>query len=121
MNVSSAQVAALTDARLQEFEERCVALIRTTWRDAFAHLDDDAVRALVKERAEAAGRYGFTGQRDVYRFLNLSCYLGTDFERRPDLEWAVELLRRPGLDLGRKVELIVLRHEGDRALSRRAL
>ena len=115
MHFSIAQIQTLSDARLLGFEAQCVALLRTTWRADFAHLDDDAVRAVVRERRAAAARYGFTGQRDVYRFLNLSCYLGLDFERRPELAWAVDLLHRPGIDLGTKVELIVHRHETERA------
>jgi hypothetical protein len=114
MQFSRAQLKTLSEARLRDFEERCVALLRTTWRDDFAHLDDEVVREVVRERRERAARYGFTGQRDVYRFLNLSCYLGLDFERRPENGWVVDILHDPAVDLGQKVEMIVRRCEEDR-------
>jgi hypothetical protein len=63
---------------------------------------------VVRERIESAAAYGFDGERDLHRFINLSCYLGLDFERRPELSWVVELLlSRPMLDLGDKIEMII--------------
>jgi hypothetical protein len=111
MQFSRAQMDTLTEALLRDFEDSCFELLRTTWRHEFTHLDDAAVREVVRERVQSAERHGFTGQRDIHRFLNLSCYLGLDFERRPELSWAVDLLRRPGRDLGQTIERIVRRHE----------
>lgn len=118
MKLSIAQVKTLSDENARRFEDRGVDLLRTTWRDEHAHLDDAAVREVVRERKESAARYGFTGKRDLHRYLNLSCYLGLDFERRPELGWAVELLERPSVDLGETVEEIIRIRERGRSGSR---
>lgn len=107
MKLSSAQVRILSDEKARRFEDRCVEMIRSTWRAEAAHLDDAALREVVRERMTSAERYGFTGQRDLFRFINLSFYLGLDFERRPELTWAVEMLEHPMGDLGETVEAII--------------
>jgi hypothetical protein len=118
MRLSSAQVKILSDENARRFEDRCVEMIRKSWRDEAAHLDDAALREVVRERIASGARYGFTGQRDLFRFINLSFYLGLDFEQRPELDWAVELLERPRSDLGETAEEIIRLRERGRSGTR---
>jgi hypothetical protein len=48
--------------------------------------------AVVESAVKRAGHYGLTAYQDVLRYAILTVVLGENFEERPDLDWAAEIL-----------------------------
>jgi hypothetical protein len=106
------QVVVLAAARRGFFVEQCVKLLRGTWTDDHEDLDGVQLRRLVRERIARAADFGLTTERELYRFLNLSAFLGHDFEWRPENEWIVVLLRNRATPFASKLDIILARGGG---------
>lgn len=86
------QRRALRRVRLEAFERRLVDLVRLDWAAEHGASSHEEARARVRACWRKAVGYGLETERQIYRFVNLCCFLGWDFESDPRHRWVVEEL-----------------------------
>jgi len=71
------------------------------------------LREAVGDSIALAARYGFRGQREACKFLNLQFSFGRSFDRDPRCRWAHPLLRGglPGVPKMERLYGLALQHE----------
>lgn len=90
------QRKALRRAKRQRFERRLVTFVTEDWALDHGHLSPAEIRDRVRRSWRRAVYYDLTSERQIYRFVNLCCYVGWDFEADSRYRWVVEELEAPG-------------------------
>jgi len=102
--IRTEQLKAFQAGARAGFEEELEAALRRFWPAQCEDLDPDALRVRVRDGITAAAREGFTTRRDIYRYLNLTFFLGPGFADDERYPWARETLRDASLDSGAKLD-----------------
>jgi len=112
--IRAAQFKALEVGIILLFEDRLVEHARTYFPDACRQLGPDLREAVVDSIA-LARQYGFRGQREACKFLNLQFSFGRSFDRDPRCRWAHPLLRGglPGVPKMERLYRLALQHESE--------
>jgi hypothetical protein len=102
----------LESAVVQVFEDRLAEHARTYFPEVCDELGPE-LRETVADTVALAQRYGFSGQREICKFLNLRFSFGRSFDRDPQCRWAHPLLRgklpsAPRMD---RLYALALQHE----------
>lgn len=110
--VRDPQLAALREERLQKMEDRLMEHASQYFPEVCAQLRE-TLREAVKASMAQASRYGFEGEREVCKYLNLQLRFGRDFDRDPECWWAHPLLNSslPGPPKMERLYLRALAHE----------
>lgn len=82
------QLRVLEGAARRAFEERLAAHLRTYFPGQCQALGEAGVREAIVYGVGRAARWGFTGEREVCKYLNLMFTFGRDFDTDPALPWA---------------------------------
>ncbi len=111
LKIRAAQLEALSQAALRQFVERGVEHLERVLPERCRELGREEVRQTVERAMEKAGRYGLTQEYDVLRLLNCMCVLGFDFDTDARYPWAAEILNRPRMKSGTKMDFLTRRAE----------
>jgi len=90
LHIRRAQKDAFHDAAVRDFEERMLAHLRDFSPKHFRILDDDEVRAVIRDGMARAEGHGFTWERTIRYYVDMMFMLGSGFDRDPLLPWAAE-------------------------------
>jgi len=106
-----AQIDTLSEYMRRSFENRMVDHIAEEFPDKYkAMLDkergDAPVRELVRRGVEKAEGYGLNSERDVALFIDLMVRVEPEFDQRPDMDWACEILKSDSVPQDGKVDAI---------------
>jgi hypothetical protein len=98
LKISEPQLEAMGDVLVEAFHERLFLFARRDLPEYTGHLDDAALRARIREDAEAAQALGMMSNRAVTQFVGFSLISSRveRFYRRPEF---VELLAPPDSEL----------------------
>ena len=112
MVIRNAQMQALDAGVLRALEDRLMEHARTYFPNACARLDG-GLRETVAAAIASARAYGFDGQREICKYLNLQFFFGRNFDRDPACSWARPLLhgRLPGVPKMERLYRLALQHE----------
>ena len=106
--IRDAQREALRRGRVAQFADRVVGHLVTCCPERCALMDRGALRTLVSESLEQAGRWGMTSERDLCRFATVALFFGPAFDRDPELPWAGRILHSKKRDTYRsKADLLL--------------
>jgi hypothetical protein len=86
------QMAALRQVARREFRARLVRLVRRQWAADYGHWSEEQAQGAIRAAWRRALGHGLESDRHVYRYVNLCCLLGWDFEAEPAYRWVVEAL-----------------------------
>ena len=77
-----------------------------------AELGDDLPEAII-HAVKRARQYGFDGEREICRYLNLEFRFGRNYDADPNCQWARDLLRSslPGPPRMQQLYELAVRHE----------
>jgi hypothetical protein len=92
INVFGATVLAL-------YEQSLLAHFQLHYPREFRLAGNDSMLRLVRSSIARAQKQGFTSQRDVALYANLTMMLGLDFDRDPQIPWAGRQLADPRITL----------------------
>lgn len=90
--VRKAQLEALRDVPLREFELRMVTQVRYFFAERCQELGPDATRALVRAGLLRARPHGIQTERDLSKWTTLVFAFGETFDVDPALPWAKRIL-----------------------------
>ena len=110
--IRDAQLLVLSEGVLRTLEDRLIEHARTHFPAICAELKDD-LRPAIAAAIAGARRYGFNGQREICKYLNLVFVFGRHFDRDPACSWAHPLLRGalPGVPKMERLYGLALQHE----------
>lgn len=123
MVVRAKQQESMHSSAAQLFEERMVVHLQKCFPSESASLGQGGVRWMIRRGVERAPSYGITTERDTCKYIDIMMVFGRDFDVRPDLPWAAEILNDGVLRSGTaKIERLfdeAKKREGDRHASGR--
>ncbi len=93
--IRKSQMDALDAEMLSSFQDRMIAHLRTQFPARTAGWGATSGRGFVLGGTAKARTHQVIAERDVARFVDLMAELGDDFETRPDMAWAAEILASP--------------------------
>jgi hypothetical protein len=93
LRIRPEQLAVLEEARLRQFEQDIVAHVRQFFPHECASAGAQTVRECVRFGIGRARAYGFTGSREITKYVSLMFTFGRDFDLDPELAWAASILR----------------------------
>jgi hypothetical protein len=110
--IRAAQFKALEVGITLLFQDRLVEHAETFFPAVCEELGPK-LRDAVGDSIALAARYGFRGQREACKFLNLQLSFGQSFDRDPRCGWAHALLRGglPGVPKMEQLYRLALQHE----------
>jgi hypothetical protein len=88
------QMAALTKVEVRTIEDRTLDHIRKTFPQKFGALGEEKTRGLIKYGVKHVAKYGFKGDPDVTKYIEVMVLFGRDFDADPQLPWAAAILRK---------------------------
>ena len=105
------QMDVLSEYMRHSFEKRMVEHIAEEFPDKYRKMQDpergDAkVHELVREGMGKAEGYGLTSERDVALFIDVMVRVSPDFDQRPDMDWACEILKSDSVPPDGKLDAI---------------
>jgi hypothetical protein len=89
--VRNAQIQAMRKVLLQSLEDRLMKHAQRYFPEVCAKLEP-GLRGAIKHSIERARSYGFDGEREICKYLNLQFRFGRDFDRDLACAWAHPLL-----------------------------
>lgn len=101
MIVRAEQVASIRQARVRNFEDRVVRLLREEFPEQSAGLDDGTIRRGIATLSDWCRQYAIEDENSVTKYIYLSWLLGARFETLPGNEWIYGIVRnlsRPSWD-----------------------
>jgi hypothetical protein len=108
MVLRTAQLEALADPALREYQERMIAWIAKEFPDDFQRLREKGVRRLVLKAKQIAAGYGMVTNVEVTSVLSLMLVLhDEDFETREVNEWMRSILRNGSIPGAQKARFIL--------------
>jgi hypothetical protein len=90
--VRAAQIAALSQAEVQKFEDWMIAHIRQFFSKQCGALQESQLRELIQYGIKRAANHGIVSERDVCKFIDLMIVFGRDFDTDKQLPWAGRIL-----------------------------
>ena len=91
MVIRQQQLAQLENASGKKFEDRMASHIERCFPE-YAAQGPEKIRETIRNGIAAAEAYGFSAQRDVCHYIDLTIVFGPGFDRDPGLPWAREVL-----------------------------
>jgi hypothetical protein len=88
------QMAALTKVEARTVGNRTLDHIRKTYPKEFNALGEDKIQEVIRHGAKRVAKYGFKGNPDVLKFIEVMVLFGRDFDSDPQLPWAAQILRK---------------------------
>jgi len=104
--IRAAQMAAFYDVAVEKYVADSLPRIQRRFAADYARLGRGGVEALVREGVARARRYAVEADAEVDRFIDLMLTVGVDFDSRPEMEWAANILEDRGLDDRAKMDLV---------------
>lgn len=103
LHIRPEQMDALNDYMLSRFENRAYAHLVKCWPKQCAGMDENTVRASIRDSIDRAAHYGITTKRDIIRFLDVMYALSQNFDTDRRVSWAQEILNDSSLPPGQKM------------------
>src|ERR1700730_7854999 len=91
LTMRSPQMTVLSEDLRRRFQHRLMDHAQRYFPDVCQMLGYE-LRATVRTCIRRGQKYGFTSQRDLCKFLNLTFIFGREFDRDPRCGWATEIL-----------------------------
>jgi hypothetical protein len=88
------QMAALTKVEVRTVEDRTLDHIRKTFPLKFGALGEEKTREIIQYGVKHVAKYGFKGDPDVTKYIEVMVLFGRDFDADPQLPWAGAILRK---------------------------
>ncbi len=82
---------------LSQFIQRMVAHVRRDFPVFAAKYKEMELKKVVSEGIQTAATYKIESEFDVARYIDLTCRLGVDFDRNPQVTWPGKILQREDL------------------------
>jgi hypothetical protein len=92
LKIRKAQVEALSQAMLRQFEDRMVTHLRAACPEQTQDVSEPELRATIRLGVESAAKYEVTDEVDVRRYLECLVLYGPDFDANPRTPWAGQIL-----------------------------
>lgn len=84
--------ASFERASLERFFADMRAHVERCFPEQFRALERETLDELLRHGLARARTHGFSGERDVCKFIDLMFVFGRDFDRDPQFPWASEIL-----------------------------
>lgn len=97
MNLSEAQVNAMSEAVAQGFERRLFAHLRETFGERLAPLHDERLASAVRACCEKAHGHGIDLEDDVRRYAEFAVIYGLAMDSDEKVAWIGAVLRMEDL------------------------
>ncbi|HXX23702.1 MAG TPA: hypothetical protein VEO19_11180 [Terriglobia bacterium] len=78
------------------FERSLVQHVIRCFPERARRIGNDELPAVIKDRRARAARY-FSSESGIRTFVDLTCVFGDTFDEDPELPWAREILKKPGI------------------------
>ncbi len=93
MMIRDEQLRAFEQAGQRAFEERVMARLEQYFPKHFAILGEQNLRSLIQLGRKRAEMHKFTSERNITRYIELICLLGSGFDDDPQMPWAAQILQ----------------------------
>ncbi len=119
--IRSSQMEAFRAHMRRQFEDRMVAHVWKVFPDQCEDLGGEVVRDAARHGIERAEAHGFSVERDVCRYVDLTFLFGRDFDTDRSLPWAAAILAdsrfddQPSARMERLWDEAKARRDADRA------
>jgi hypothetical protein len=109
LTIRQEQIAAFSEALLRDFEHRMILHLQRFFPSRVQSLGDLGIRQTIQYGIKKAAVYGIVSERDVCNYVELMMDWGNDFDKDPNLPWAMDILnhkyvRDPAGKIGRLFE-----------------
>ncbi len=86
------QIAALRQPLVAGFHRELLGHVRKHFVEETENRSDEEILEHIRQAAGRAALYGFTSERDVYNYINISMLLGPDFDQAKESRWTRKFL-----------------------------
>ena len=87
-------MAALATVQIKTFDDHTLDYIRKTYPRRFDELGERNVRDLIAHGCKRVAKYGFKGDADITKYIEVMLLFGDDFDADPRLTWAKTILQQ---------------------------
>jgi hypothetical protein len=91
LEIRRPQVDVFREQLLERFEEQVLVHVQEFFPKLCKTLGEDDTRALIRHGIERARGYGIEREKDVCKYVDISCVFGRDFDT--EQPWAPPILR----------------------------
>jgi hypothetical protein len=98
------QMQALREPLLARFHLQLLKHVRKHFADETAGESDGEILNHIRHAAGRAAHHGFTSERDVYNYVNISIILGPDFEEAEESQWTKKYLLDRNAAPGKRID-----------------
>ena len=93
LTIRQAQMDALHDELLKQFEQRMVMHLRSTCPEETREIAESELRSTIRAGISSAANYEVMDEVDVRRYLECLVLYGPDFDTNSKTSWAGSILR----------------------------
>jgi hypothetical protein len=102
--IRNSQLQVFGEQQSLQFIDAAFSHLERCFPGKLETLGEAVARDVIRRGIDRARRHGFTTQRLVCRFIDLTLVLGVEFDQ--DLRWAVEILQRHDLPADERMQLL---------------
>lgn len=94
LHIREEQLTAFRTDRLGKFESDLLHHAQRFYPQICQGLDDRQLRQLIRRCGARAKAHGFSTERDICKYMNISLTFGSDFDRNGIHAWAITILKQ---------------------------
>lgn len=106
LTIRQEQMAVFERATWRDFIDRAMSHAGERFANQIAGLDPSSLRASIETALQRARQHGFEGETDLFRYLDLTFSLGSDFDRDRRRPWVQEILNARSYSPHTKMDLL---------------
>jgi hypothetical protein len=92
LTIRKEQLAVFGPLGKKAFEDRAIAHLKKVFPEQSESLGEPKLRETIQYGTQRAAAYRIISERDVCKYIDLMIVYGRDFDKDPNLPWALSIL-----------------------------
>lgn len=97
------QMEVLSKYMVKQFENRMIGHLQSQFPECTQNIPESSLRKMIQAGIEKASTYGVKRESDVQAFLEYIIIFGNNFDKKPEFDWAREILNDKSRNPGEKM------------------
>jgi hypothetical protein len=92
LTIRKEQIRVFDEMAMKQFIERMVIYVRKHFPEESKSMDGEQLKNHICDVIPVAKKYGLVSERDICKYINLSMFYGTGFDKKPENDWMARML-----------------------------